>query len=264
MQRSLLRLTTSLLVQQTKTSAFKKGQLAASFVANRKLSTTPVVHDGGQKLYELRTYSIRPDCFGEFLKLSDDNMHMRMEHSKLIGYWRTELGGINEVVHIWEYDSFSHRAAVRQALAKDPEWASKYFSKILPMLVKQENAAMHLMPWSEQKVPSKAGGVYELRSYLMAADQQWQDPLRRAILAAEKAKLVPCELLGVYQSEFGQYNRVYQLWFNDGFQALDARQEARKKVFEHPELIAAGTELVPFVQGMEIKALLPCSFSPMQ
>ncbi|XP_035678394.1 protein NipSnap homolog 3A-like [Branchiostoma floridae] len=260
MQHSLLRLTTSLLAQQ-KTSFFKKGQLAASFV---QLSTTPAVHDGDRKLYELRTYSIRPDCFGEFLKLSDENMHMRMEHSKLIGYWRTELGGINEVVHIWEYDNFSHRAAVRQALAKDPEWVGKYFSKILPMMVKQDNVVMHLMPWSEQGVPSKAGGVYELRSYLMTADQQWQGPLRRAVLATEKAKVVPCELLGAYQSEFGEFNRVYQLWFNDGFQAFDARQEARKKVFEHPEIIAAGMELVPFVQKMEIKALLPVGFSPMQ
>ncbi|XP_078608146.1 protein NipSnap homolog 3A-like isoform X3 [Branchiostoma floridae x Branchiostoma japonicum] len=263
MQHSLLRLTTSLLAQQ-KTSFFKKGQLAASSVANRKLSTTPAVHDGDRKLYELRTYSIRPDCFGEFLKLSDENMHMRMEHSKLIGYWRTELGGINEVVHIWEYDNFSHRAAVRQALAQDPEWVGKYFSKILPMMVKQDNVVMHLMPWSEQGVPSKTGGVYELRSYLMTADQQWQDPLMRAVLATEKAKVVPCELLGAYQSEFGEFNRVYQLWFNDGFQAFDARQEARKKVIEHPEIIAAGMELVPFVQKMDIKALLPVGFSPMQ
>ncbi|KAI8491165.1 negative regulation of ATP citrate synthase [Branchiostoma belcheri] len=252
MQRSVLRLATPLLAQQ-KTPVFQKGQLASAFlVTNHKLSTTAAVHDGDRKLYELRTYSIRPDCFGDFLKLSDQKMHMRMEHSKLIGYWRTELGGINEVVHIWEYDNFSHRAAVRQALAADPEWVGKYFSKILPMLVKQENVVMHLMPWAEQKAPSKAG------------DQQWQDPLRRAVQAAEKARLVPCELLGVYQSEFGEFNRVYQLWFNEGFPALDARQEVRKKVVDHPDIIAAGTELVPFVQKMEIKALLPCGFSPMQ
>ncbi|XP_019638376.1 PREDICTED: cyclic nucleotide-binding domain-containing protein 1-like [Branchiostoma belcheri] len=239
MQRSVLRLASSLLAQQ-KTPVFQKGQLASAFlVTNQKLSTTAAVHDGDRKLYELRTYSIRPDCFGDFLKLSDEKMHMRMEHSKLIGYWRTELGGINEVVHIWEYDNFSHRAAVRQALAADPEWVGKYFSKILPMLVKQENVVMHLMPWAEQRTPSKAGGVYELRSYQLTADQQWQDPLRRAVQAAEKAKLVPCELLGVYQSEFGEFNRVYQLWFNEGFPALDARQEARKKVVDHPDIIAA-------------------------
>ncbi len=28
---------------------------------------------------------------------------LRTAHSKLIGYWSTDLGGVNEVVHIWEY-----------------------------------------------------------------------------------------------------------------------------------------------------------------
>ncbi len=28
---------------------------------------------------------------------------LRTAHSKLIGYWNTDLGGVNEVVHIWEY-----------------------------------------------------------------------------------------------------------------------------------------------------------------
>lgn len=31
---------------------------------------------------------------------------LRTAHSKLIGYWNTDLGGVNEVVHIWEYGVF--------------------------------------------------------------------------------------------------------------------------------------------------------------
>ena len=31
-------------------------------------------------------------------------MHLRTSHSKLVGYWITEIGGgIHDVVHIWEY-----------------------------------------------------------------------------------------------------------------------------------------------------------------
>ena len=58
---------------------------------------------GGRKLYELRTYSIKPARTAEFLKMSNEHMNLRMAHSKLIGYWTCELGGLNEVVHIWEY-----------------------------------------------------------------------------------------------------------------------------------------------------------------
>ncbi len=55
------------------------------------------------KLYELRTYAIKPDKFGEFTKIMQEGYMLRTAHSKLIGYWSTDLGGVNEVVHIWEY-----------------------------------------------------------------------------------------------------------------------------------------------------------------
>lgn len=58
---------------------------------------------GGRKLYELRTYTLKPARYAEFLKMSNEHMHLRTAHSKLIGYWTSELGGLNEVVHIWEY-----------------------------------------------------------------------------------------------------------------------------------------------------------------
>ena len=58
---------------------------------------------GQGNLYELRTYAIKPDRFGEFTKLMQEGYMLRTAHSKLIGYWNTDLGGVNEVVHIWEY-----------------------------------------------------------------------------------------------------------------------------------------------------------------
>ena len=56
-----------------------------------------------EKVYELRTYCIQPASYVEFLKLSCENLHMRTAHSKLIGFWTSELGGLNEVLHLWEY-----------------------------------------------------------------------------------------------------------------------------------------------------------------
>ena len=62
--------------------------------------------DGSNKIYELRTYAIRPDKFGEYLKIMEENIHLRTAHSKLTGFWISDLGGINEVNHIWEYGIF--------------------------------------------------------------------------------------------------------------------------------------------------------------
>ena len=35
--------------------------------------------------------------------LSKEKFHLRTQHSVLLGYWTTELGGLNQVVHLWQY-----------------------------------------------------------------------------------------------------------------------------------------------------------------
>jgi len=66
-------------------------------------STTSSYTEEKNKFYELRTYSIQPARYGEFLKLTAEKIHMRTAYSKMIGYWTSELGGMNEVTHLWEY-----------------------------------------------------------------------------------------------------------------------------------------------------------------
>lgn len=74
-------------------------------LGSRTFSTSqvPAATTSSEKIYELRTYALQPARYGEFLKLSNEQLHMRTAKSKLIGYWTTELGGLNEVVHLWEY-----------------------------------------------------------------------------------------------------------------------------------------------------------------
>ena len=56
-----------------------------------------------KKIYELRTYNLKPECVKPFVNMTLEKFHIRTQASKLNGYWSTELGGINQVVHIWEY-----------------------------------------------------------------------------------------------------------------------------------------------------------------
>ena len=48
----------------------------------------------------------------EFIQKTNEHIHLRTAHSKLMGYWMTEYGGLNEVTHIWQYGKlnwFLHR-----------------------------------------------------------------------------------------------------------------------------------------------------------
>ncbi|XP_044061680.1 protein NipSnap homolog 3A isoform X2 [Siniperca chuatsi] len=120
-----------------------------------RLSTGP--QQEHTTFYEFRTYCIRPDQNAAFLKLTAEKIHLRTAHSELIGYWSVEYGGLNKVFHIWKYDSFSQRAAVRAALAQDPSWISEYISKAIPMLTSQDNEVTYLVPWSHLQRPPQEG-----------------------------------------------------------------------------------------------------------
>ena len=73
-------------------------------MGSRKISTTGSLCN--DKVYELRTYSLQAKDMKPFMEMSCEWMHLRTAHSKLIGYWTSEIGGINDVVHIWEYGKF--------------------------------------------------------------------------------------------------------------------------------------------------------------
>ena len=59
-------------------------------------------------IHELRTYTLLPKKAPEFLKLTRKvGFEIRSKHSKCLGYWTSEIGDLNQVVHLWEYEDFA-------------------------------------------------------------------------------------------------------------------------------------------------------------
>ena len=40
----------------------------------------------------------------------------------LVGFFTTEIGPLNQIVHMWRYESLADREARRAALYADPDW----------------------------------------------------------------------------------------------------------------------------------------------
>lgn len=75
--------------------------------------------------YELRTYTIKPTKLAAWLALyQSDALAVQTEHlGNLVGFFTTEFGKANQVVHIWAYASLDERITRRAAMANDPRWA---------------------------------------------------------------------------------------------------------------------------------------------
>ncbi|TMH38211.1 MAG: NIPSNAP family protein [Betaproteobacteria bacterium] len=75
-------------------------------------------------IVDLRTYTMVPGRLKAFLELYEaEGLPVQKRHQpNLIGYFVTEIGTQNQVVHLWGYESLADREKRRAALDADPEW----------------------------------------------------------------------------------------------------------------------------------------------
>jgi hypothetical protein len=91
-------------------------------------------------IYEERTYTLKPGATAAYFKTYEAEALAVQKAilGSLIGYFQTEFGTLNQVVHIWAYDSLEERARRRAKLWQDPTWLG-YVPKVLPLVLKMEN-----------------------------------------------------------------------------------------------------------------------------
>jgi hypothetical protein len=98
-------------------------------------------------IYEMRTYRLYPGKVPDFMRILEEGLPVREKHSKLVGMWSTEIGELNQVVHLWKYKDMAERAQVRQGLREDQEW-HKIAAKLDPLIMKMENKILTTAPFS--------------------------------------------------------------------------------------------------------------------
>ncbi|WP_298163259.1 NIPSNAP family protein [Brevundimonas sp.] len=91
-------------------------------------------------LVELRTYTFEAGALPVFLaayRAGPDRLQESILGDR-VGYYVAETGDVNELVHLWRYESFEDRRARRAELAARPEWAD-FLRGILPLLKSQQS-----------------------------------------------------------------------------------------------------------------------------
>jgi hypothetical protein len=97
---------------------------------------------------EERMYLLQPGKVPEYFKLyENEGMAIQLQHlPHLVGYYVTEVGPQNLVVHMWGYDDLNQRDACRAAMQADARWQA-YVQKIRPMIVTQDTRIMKCAPF---------------------------------------------------------------------------------------------------------------------
>jgi hypothetical protein len=211
-------------------------------------------------IYELRTYTVKPGTLGDIVKAASTvSRDVRGDNfGKLEGYWFTEIGPLNQVMHMWSYNSFDERAKLRAELARNPRWTSEYIPLIRPLLVRQDVRLLSAL--KAPVAPESSGNIYELRNYRAKAAgpvRQWIEAFTAALPAREKYS----RIVGLWQTEAGQPNEVCHIW---AYPDLNARAKARGDSMKDPvwqEFLGKGPA---FLEEMHSTIMLPAPHSPLK
>jgi hypothetical protein len=181
---------------------------------------------------------------------------VREKHSKLGAFWHTELGTLNQVIHVWPYEDLQQRAAVREAMARDTELQQIPGGRDL--IVAQESEVMIPAPFMHPLGSRNygAGNVYEMRIYTYAPGnipavlKGWSEAI------AFREQFSP--LAACWYSDIGGLNKFVHVWVYKDLNERERIRDAARQSGRWP----AQTGVRPVRQ--ENKLLLPAAFSPLQ
>ena len=91
-------------------------------------------------IVEMRTYTIKPGRLHDFLKIYNDDI--REVHTEILGnqlgFFYSEFGELNQVIHIYGYDSYDERDKRRKILSHN-EAFKNYVKKAADLIFSQKN-----------------------------------------------------------------------------------------------------------------------------
>ncbi|MBI4207130.1 MAG: NIPSNAP family protein [Betaproteobacteria bacterium] len=211
-------------------------------------------------IYEVRTYDLKPHSLPEVEKRFGEAYEKRKKYSELAAFWHTEIGPLNQIIHVWPYKDLEERSRIRAAAVKDGVWPPKTSE----FMLSQRSDIMIPFAISPEIKPGKVGPYFEMRTYTYASGE-----LPKIVKAWEKA--IPARLqfgpvTAIWYSELGGLNKFVHIW---PYPTLDARVETRKKAQAAgawpPSVVVKKEGLEEYrLLAQENKIVMPSAFSPLQ
>ena len=211
-------------------------------------------------IYEMRTYDLKPRSLDEVEKRFGEQYEKRKKYSELAAFWHTEIGPLNQIIHVWGYKDMEERGRIREAAVKDGVWPPK----IAEFIVSQKSEIMIPFSFMKDIKPGKMGPYFEIRTYHFAGGEL--PVIKKNWESAIDVRLQFGPVCAVWFTELGKVNTFQHIW---PYESLDQREEIRKKA-QATGLWPAGKKAVK--EGgrdynlimQENKIVVPSKFSPLQ
>ncbi len=203
-------------------------------------------------IIEMRTYVLRPGATPSFMKAFEAGLAARTKISPLGGIWSSEIGTLNQVVHMWPYESYEARERIGAEARKTGQWPPKTHEFILF----QESKLLQPAPFSPAMEPRRLGNVYEIRTYTYKPGAMPTVLERFGKIIPERVKLSP--LAGAWHTISGSLNQYIHMW---AYKDAGERERLRAESFKIP---GWPPETKEYMLKQENCLMVPAPFSPLR
>lgn len=204
-------------------------------------------------IYEVRTYRVPPRTQPAFVKTFGEAYEHRKKVSELAAFFFTEIGPLNEVIHVWPYENLAERDAMRTKGSQDGTWPPKFADPPQHM----QSEIFTPFPFTPTMPAGKMGPVFEWRSYMIKPGGMKNVAEAWGAGLEPRTKMSP--LVMAMHTEVGDLNKFVHIW---SYENLEHRREVRAEAAEKGIWPPKGTGDVLITQENKICYAAP--FSPLQ
>tara|TARA_B110000037_G_C17055543_1_gene479613 strand:- start:311 stop:949 length:639 start_codon:yes stop_codon:yes gene_type:complete len=160
---------------------------------------------------ELRMYTTRPGKMKDVVNASAtvaQKIRGGDSYGKLIGHWWSEIGKMNQYVHMWEYKDPEEMRRLRSELAAKEDWKNKFIPLVGPNILTQEIRL--LRPLTKIKKPVNSSNIYELKIIKLNIGQsaKWAKKFLEIVGLIENSSIN----IGIWNTELQDPNEIISLW----------------------------------------------------
>lgn len=97
---------------------------------------------------EERVYRLKPGCIPAYFALYENKglVPQRRYLKQMLGYYASEIGDLNEVVHLWAHESLDMREENRARMRADADFQA-YWQEVRPLIVEQRTRILKPAPF---------------------------------------------------------------------------------------------------------------------
>ena len=95
-------------------------------------------------IYDFREYTLFPGATADYMAaVKEVALPIRQKYGvKLAGWYYSDVGELNKVVHIWGFQDHSHMKEAKAQVAADPDWSGKYLPRVRGLIQSQKTYLM--------------------------------------------------------------------------------------------------------------------------